>query len=261
MAIKLPPKLPAPYTFKDWLALDYDKDPKFTKNHKRLGLALIALKKTKPPSAEAFQEFTECTAYAIKRIRKLVKAPEVPDAVLEFCQPFLGLLIKWQKGAVRAQDILTEEDGENAAGSAALEKTFSQAAVRADACASGYVKLAGVIQKRRKELDALGKVIKSGAAPAKVDALIKGLRGGSLVKSLEADYGKCADLRKALPDDKACKTARQSADSAKNATLAKQIQTVLLVVGKIDKIARQIEKDMNECGRMIEAILNAYDSR
>lgn len=45
MAIKLPPKLPAPYALNDWLALGYDKDPKFTKNHKQLGKVLIALKK------------------------------------------------------------------------------------------------------------------------------------------------------------------------------------------------------------------------
>jgi hypothetical protein len=258
MAIKLPPKLPSPYTLKEWLALDYDKDPKFTKNHKRLGLALIALKKAKPPSAEAFQEFTECTDYAIKRIRKLIKVPELPDAVLEFCQPFLRLLLKWQKGAVKAQDILAEEDGENAAKAAALEKNFARAAGQADACLNGYVKLAGVIQKRRKELDTLGKAVKSGAASAKVDALIQGLRGGALLKPLEADYKKCADLRKALPDDKTLRAARQTADSGGNDALAKQISAFAAVAAKIDNIAPQIEKSMGECGRAVEAVLNAH---
>ncbi|OAM90609.1 hypothetical protein OH491_02155 [Termitidicoccus mucosus] len=261
MAIKLPPKLPAPYALNDWLALGYDKDPKFTKNHKQLGKVLIALKKTRPPTAEAFQEFTECTAYAIKRIRKLLKAPELPEAVLEFCQPFLKILLKWQKGAVKAQDIIMEADEENAAETAAMEKGFSQAARQAESCMSGYIKLAGAVQKRRKELDTLGKVIKSGASSAKIDALIKGLRGGALVKSLEVDYGKCANLQKALPDDKALRIARQSVDPGKNAGLAKQIQAVSVAVAGIDKIARQIEKSLAECGRTVEAILKAYDSR
>jgi hypothetical protein len=261
MAIKLPPKLPSPYTLKEWLALDYDKDPKFTKNHKRLGLTLIALKKTRPPSAEAFEEFTECTAYAIKRIRKLIKAPELPGEVLEFCQPFLKILLKWQKGAVKAQDIIMEADEETAAADAALEKDFSQAAMQATACMTGYVRLAGTVQKRRKELDTLGKMIKSGAASAKLDTLLKGLRGGTLVKSLEADYGKCANLQKTLPDDKALKTARQTADSGRNAALAKQIQAVSVTVAGIDKIAGQIEKSINECGKTIETILKAYDSK
>ncbi|MDR1011541.1 MAG: hypothetical protein LBM04_10555 [Opitutaceae bacterium] len=261
MAIKLPPKLLSPYTLKEWLALDYDKDPKFTKNHKRLGLALIALKKTKPPTAEAFEEFTECTAYAIKRIRKLIKAPELPDEVMEFCQPFLKILLKWQKGADRAQDIIMEADEENVAEAAAMEKDFSQAARQANACMTDYVRLVGTVQKRRKELDTLGKLIKSKAASPKIDALIKELRGGTLVKSLETDYGKCANLQNTLPDDKALKIARQTADSGQNAALAKQIQTVSATVAGIDKIARQIEKSISECDKAVETILKAYDSR
>ncbi|AWI10017.1 hypothetical protein [Ereboglobus luteus] len=191
MKLKLPPKLKSPYTYAEWLDLEYTKDPKFTKTLKFLNLTLIKLKKTKPPTAELFEEFREHVAYLIKRIKKMLGDSKIPEEVLEFIEPFYILLKKWQKGAVKVQDLLIEESVEEAAEAATASKTLQQNAALAAACLKDYTLLAQTVDKSLKDIAQLDTIVGKGMASPKLTAAVGQVRAGKLQATMAATQAKC----------------------------------------------------------------------
>jgi len=242
MAFKLPPKLQSPYKLAEWLALGYDKDIKFTKTLKLLNLALINLKRTKPPTAEAFEQFTENTAYLIKRLKKMLADKEMPDNVREdFCQPFFLLLRKWQKNALRVQDILMEEDEEEAAQTAARMKALQQAGAQAQLCIKNYTKLAQDTNTALKDITKLAAIVPKTPPSPKLDAILDEVRSGKLQKTLEATRKNCENAGAKLPDARELARIRDEAKAGDNAPLATLATLCAAHLQTIDKLAKGID--------------------
>lgn len=256
MKTKLPPKLLPPFTFAEWLDLDYTSDPKFTKALKMLNLALKELKATKPPTAEAFEEFTTQTAYLIKRLRKMLKT-ELPSPVEEFCTPFLKQLLKWQKGALKIQDILVDDAEENAAAAEELEKKLQQALTAAGACEKNYSALTAAVDKYLKGLKTLGALVAKNAAAPQITTQLDTLRSGKNLRALQDAHKKCSDRYAGLSNNREIRNAAPGNDD--DPTLAKLITSLNSILGTIGKIDKTLTASLADCAKITAAILKTSD--
>lgn len=261
MPLKLPPKLQSPYTLAEWLDLGYDKDPKFTKTLKFLNLALISLKRTKPPTAEAFEEFTTHTAYLMKRLKKMLGDAEMPESVREFCESFFLLLKKWQKGATKVQDLLLEEDEETAAQIAGVTKAMQQADSQYKICLKNCATLAQAVDKALKDITQLATMVGKGAASPKLDAAVAQVRSEKLFKSLETARKNCAAAKDKLPDGKEIAQAGALAKEHNAPVLAALAAGCAKQRAAIEKLTAAIEAGKAKYAKAADGLLKAHAAK
>lgn len=261
MKLKLPPKLQSPYTYNEWLDLEYDKDPKFTKTLKFLNLALINLKRTKPPTAEAFNEFTEHTAYLVKRLKKMLADKDMSEPVREFCESFFILLRKWQKGAVKIADILQEESEEEAAQLSDAAKAMQQASALAAACTKNYTTLAQTVDKALKDITQLSAIVTKGVTAPKLDAAVEQVRSEKLLKNMTAEEKKCAAAADKLPDARRLDQMRNLAKDLDGAALSAQVDACAKQLQAIEKLSKAVTAAMEKYAKTAEDLLKTYDKR
>lgn len=260
MKLKLPPKLKSPYTYAEWLDLDY-KEPKFTKTLKLLNLTLIKLKKTKPPTVELFEEFREHVAYLIKRMKKMLGDSEMPENVHEFIDPFFILLKKWQKGAVKVQDLLMEESEEDAAEAAATLKTLQQNSALAAACIKDYTILAQTIDKSLKELAQLDAIVGKGVVSPKLTSAVDKVRAGKLQTSFTAAQTKCAKAADKLAGTKEIARMAATAKEQGNKEIAVQCVKLTAQIQSIEKITKAVDGGIAKYEATAKKLLKAFDAR
>ena len=242
MAFKLPPKLQSPFTFAEWLDLDYDKkDPKVAKSLKELNLALINLKRTKPPMASDFQRFTDETSFLIPRFKKMLADKNMPDNVREeVIEPFYDLLRKWQKGATKIQDILEDEDAENAAADAETLKIMQKALAQAQPCAKNYAELAQAIDNDIKLVTQLAALAEKDEDSPKLAAAVHKMDPDKRLQSFKKTRVECDEIRQEMPPVKTIEYSRDQARKFGNKALAETTASLVTQITAIDKLAKAV---------------------
>jgi len=153
MPLKLPPKLQSPYTLAEWKELEYKTDSKFLNAIRDLNFALIDLKRTKPPTAAAFEAFTTQTAYLIKRLKPMLNDDDMPEAVYDdYAEPFYILLRDWQKKALKIEDVLSEKEEDAAAEIMTAKKALQQNFQKGQDCEKRYKTLAQKLVKAQADI-------------------------------------------------------------------------------------------------------------
>ncbi|MDF9826570.1 hypothetical protein M2447_000651 [Ereboglobus sp. PH5-10] len=261
MKLKLPPKLKSPYSYAEWLDLEYTKDPKFTKTLKFLNLTLIKIKKTKPLTVELFEEFREHVAYLMKRIKKMLGDSKMPEEVREFIEPFFILLKKWQKGAVKVQDLLIEESDEEVAAVTAASKNLQQNAALAAACLKDYTLLAQTVDKSLKDITKLDTIVGKGVASPKLTSAVNQVRAGKLQASLAATQAKCARAGGKLADAREIARMAASAKAQGNRELADQCVKLTAQIQSIEKTSKAVDAGIAKYDAIAKKLLKAFDAR
>lgn len=261
MKLKLPKKLPSPYTLAEWQDLGYDKDPKFTKTLKFLNLALINLKNTKPPTAEAFENFSGHTSFLIIRLKKMLADKEMPGPVREFCEPFYDLLRKWKKGAAKVQDILMEESEEEAGKIAAATKTLHQAITLGHICIKNYTAIVQAIEKGLKDITQLAAIINKGVQSPKLAAAVDQVRAEKLLKNIDAARKKCVSQQSKLPDAREIEMMKIHAKESNNAIIPSLASTYAAQLTNLEKLTKAADSGLDKYNKTAAAIIKAYETR
>lgn len=247
MKLKLPPKLDPARTFTSlphWLDLEYEnKDPKVARSLKALNLALINLKRTKPPMASDFEMFTSETAYLIVRFKKMLNDSEMPDNIRdEVCEPFYTLLRKWQKGATKLQDILMEGEEETQDATDVIQEALPKAQLCRKNCAALEQRIANEL----KPLAQLAAFAKKDKKAPKLAAAVEKLAPEKVMKSMRTAQEDYESVRGKLLYSDTIKSSLDFAKKHNDSALVKAAAAYLAELAAIDKHAKSVETGMDK---------------
>ena len=253
MPLKLPPKLQSPFTLAEWLDLDIDnKDPKIAKSLKELNLALINLKRVKPPMASDFQRFTEETAFLLPRFKKMLGNNKISPLIMEdFVEPFYDLLKKWQKGALKIQDILEDDEGVGQDAKNLIMDSLHDVQL----CKEKLTKIATEIDKQLKHVNQLAALANKKPLPPVVQAAIGKLpHPDETLRTWGTELRKCEAVQKKLLSRELIQTSRDFAKKFNDTAHIKACADYLSALDIIEKLDKAIEPNLDKYDEVLTSL-------